>query len=219
MGKKLGLAGMKFGKLTAIRPTENRASSGSVVWECQCDCGNKTFVNAPTLNGGKTISCGCARMERVLLSITKHGQSYTKLYGVWGGIKERCFNSNSKSYENYGGRGITVCAEWKDDFLTFKEWAMRNGYKQGLSIDRKNNNLGYYPENCQWADKKTQQNNRRANHFISLNGVKKTVKQWEEITGIKANTIIRRIRSGWASERAILTPLYHGENYIKMEVE
>lgn len=122
--------------------------------------------------------------------------SYDRLYKIHQKMKERCYNKNAKSYKNYGGRGITICKEWLDDYKNFKEWALKNGYNDNLTIDRINVNGNYEPNNCRWADAKTQQNNRRNNHYIEYNGQIKTLKQWSEIYNLCPDTIAKRIKRG-----------------------
>lgn len=136
----------------------------------------------------------------------KSGYSMTRLYGIWAGMKTRCFNPNEKKYKCYGGRGIGMCDEWKNDFTSFALWAVGNGYSESLSIDRINPNEGYNPQNCRWCDMKTQQNNRTNNHRLEYNGETHTIAEWAKITGIKRHTIDQRIRYGWTIERILTTP-------------
>lgn len=125
-----------------------------------------------------------------------HGLTNTKLYGVWHTMKSRCFNPNNKKYKNYGGRGITVCDEWRHDFQAFYDWAMSHGYEEGLTLDRVDNDRGYCPENCRWADWKTQANNMRRTPRIVVNGVKYTAKELSLATGIGYRTILKRYSAG-----------------------
>lgn len=148
--------GEKFGRLTVIsRNTKEKK------WTCICECGNTVSVIASNLNKGNTKSCGC--LQRDIRSITgkKHGMEGTKIYHVWKSMKQRCFNSNHKSFKYYGGRGITVCDEWKNDFQAFYDWAMANGYKEGLTIDRIDANGNYEPSNCEWVTQKQNNSHRR----------------------------------------------------------
>lgn len=125
-----------------------------------------------------------------------HGLSRTKIYGVWHTMKSRCFNPNNKKYKNYGGRGITMCDKWANDFMAFYVWAMSNGYQEGLSIDRIDNDRGYCPGNCRFVDAKTQANNMRRTPRIVVNGVQYTAKELSETTGIGYRTILKRYRAG-----------------------
>lgn len=108
----------------------------------------------------------------------KHGLSYTRLYRIWHKMKDRCYNKNDNRYKNYGARGIKICEEWKNDFLSFYTWACNNGYKDTLSIDRIDNNSDYYPGNCRWTTTKEQTRNRTTNVWVEYKGSKKVVSDW-----------------------------------------
>lgn len=132
----------------------------------------------------------------------KHGLRYTVLYDTWRHIRGRCYRVTDKAYKNYGGRGITVCEEWRNDPVAFYNWAVSNGWRKGLSLDRIDNNKGYSPDNCRWADRKTQNNNKRCTPHITYNGETHTIKEWSEITGIKYHTLfVRIITRGWSLDR------------------
>lgn len=130
----------------------------------------------------------------------KHGMDGTKIYRVWGRMKERCNNPHNSSYHSYGGRGIKVCDEWNDSFIPFYEWALANGYEDGLTLDRENVNGGYNPENCRWITNLEQQRNKRNNHFVTINGETKTISEWSEISGVPPKTLRHRIISNWKEE-------------------
>ena len=127
----------------------------------------------------------------------KHGLWNHPLYKVYYGMKNRCKLKSNISYKYYGGRGIRVCDEWESDFMAFYQWAINNGYKKGLSLDRIDNDGNYCPENCRWVDRIKQNSNRRANVFITHNGETHTVAEWSRITGINMQTMLGRIKSGW----------------------
>ena len=118
-------------------------------------------------------------------------------------MKQRCFYKKHKHYDRYGGRGITICPEWKDNFEAFYEWAMNCGYSNELSIDRIDNDGNYEPSNCRWVSAKVQNNNTQRNHYLTYNGETHTAKEWSEITGISNSTICHRIGYGWPIERVL----------------
>ena len=133
-----------------------------------------------------------------------------RLYNIWEKMKTRCYNQNSEKFKCYGGRGITICVEWKNNFYAFREWAIANGYREDLTIDRIDVNGNYEPTNCRWATIKEQQNNRRNNKIISYNGKTLNVSQWAELYNIRASTLYCRIyQRGWDFEKAINTPVRH----------
>lgn len=134
----------------------------------------------------------------------KHGKRYSKLYNVWNVMKQRCYNPNNKRYKDWGARGIAVCSEWKDDFMNFYEWAMSNGYKEGLTIDRIDNSGNYEPNNCRWITNKEQARNRRSNINYTINGETRCILEWCEILGLKPKTVYQRIHYyNWTIEQAL----------------
>jgi hypothetical protein len=179
---------IKIGKLTPIKICgKNKYNTN--LWECKCECGN-IVVKLSTdlsraLKENNNISCGCLR----------HGKRNHPLYPIWDSMKRRCENENNPEYKNYGGRGIDVCEEWKNDFMTFYNWAINSGYQKGLSIDRIENNKGYEPGNCRFVTMKIQQNNRRNNHRVIINNIEHTLAEWEEISGINQNVLWYRIKN------------------------
>ena len=132
--------------------------------------------------------------------------SYHKLYYIHKTMLARCYNPKARGYERYGGRGVEVCEEWRKDRHIFFDWAFSNGYEDGLTLDRIDNFKGYSPDNCRWATRKQQANNRRSNHIICINGESHTITEWAEIKGIKVETLKTRLHKGWSEEKAVLTP-------------
>lgn len=158
MPNLINLTGESFGRLTVIE----RCGSidGHAAWLCKCICGNTTVVNGKWLRAGRTTSCGCYHKEMLSKRSKTHGMTNTRLYRIWHDMKNRCFYEKDKHFKDYGGRGITVCAEWKNSFEKFSEWAIKNGYSDTLTIDRINNDGNYEPQNCRWATRKQQCENR-----------------------------------------------------------
>ena len=135
-----------------------------------------------------------------------HGQTKTRLHKIWESMHARCEYEKHPYFDDYGGRGIKVCDEWKA-FVPFRNWALESGYAENLTIDRKNHNGGYTPENCRWVTMKEQQNNKRSNRLLTFNGETNTVTEWSEITGIKKTTRKERLNSGWDVEKTLCTPV------------
>lgn len=210
MGKKIDMIGKKFGFLTVIEETEKRDKSGAVYYRCKCDCGNEKEISGRCLRLGDTVSCGCYNKVKS----KKENPNYKKkLYYIHNSMLNRCRNKNDRAYHNYGGRGIKVDEEWLK-YEPFEKWSLENGYKEGLWIDRINNDGNYEPDNCRWITPKEQLNNTRRNVIITINGESHTATEWEELTGIKSCTIKRRIELGW-NEDDLLQPINakysHGE--------
>lgn len=200
------ITGQRFGKLVVLGRGEDAVSKSGrhrIRWECKCDCGKTITAYSENLKSGKTTSCGCYRIELIRERSITHGETRSKLYGVWSSIKSRCLNSNTVAYKDYGGRGISICDEWKNSFEAFRDWAYANGYKEGVSIDRIDNNGNYCPDNCKWVISVVQANNRRSNNLITYNGETLTVTEWAEKLGKNPKTIFNRLYSGWSPIEAI----------------
>lgn len=173
--------------------------------KCVCDCGNEIETQLYYLLSGHTKSCGCYRKEfgcEVGKKAIKHGFVGHPLYFVFRSMIARCENTNHQAYGNYGGRGIKVCPEWHD-MKTFGEWALNNGYQQGLSIDRIDNDGNYEPSNCRWVDRKTQSNNKSTNIVLEYNGKTQTLQQWSEETGISVDRLYYRYHAGKTAEEIL----------------
>lgn len=165
-------------------------------WKCKCDCGAEKVVYRGCLTSGDTISCGCYHREHNGEQSYKHGMAKTRLYRLWSGVVQRCMNPSADNYARYGGRGIKVCEEWRNDFRAFRDWSIANGYAEGLTIDRIDNEGNYEPSNCRWVNRTTQQNNTRRNHFFEYNGITHTVAEWSRILGVNHETLRYRIIRG-----------------------
>ena len=139
---------------------------------------------------------------------------HERLYRIWSGIKSRCYTKANKAYNRYGGRGISMCQEWKDNFVAFYKWAMDNGYLDDLSIDRINVNGNYEPSNCRWSTPKEQSDNIRCNILITIGNETLDLQQWCDKIGIKRSTVNTRVRMcGWSYERALTTPIRAHKKY------
>ena len=160
MSKINNLTGKRFGKLIVIKQCGSN-KNGRALWLCQCDCGNKKIILGSSLITNLTQSCGCYNKEILKNVNSTHRMSYTKLYKVWQGMKTRCYNEKFLYYKNYGGRGIKICNEWLNNFEIFYIWAINNGYKENLTIDRINNDGNYEPSNCRWITRAEQNRNQR----------------------------------------------------------
>jgi len=193
------MTGKVFGRLTVLKETDERSNGGAIKYLCRCECGNLKIISGTALRSGVTISCGCYNHD----VITKFGKSVykEKLYSVWNGIKNRCRNPNDRAYKNYGGRGITICRQWEKDYQIFREWAFENGYKNGMWIDRIDNDGPYSPENCRWSTSKEQSKNKRTSVFVMYKGKRMNLADAAEQSGIKWSTLRRRINLGWDESR------------------
>jgi hypothetical protein len=200
-----GLTGQTFGRLTAVERAENTAD-GRARWRCRCLCGTVKTVAASELTKGGTRSCGCLGDEQRKRNAQAqcHDLSrlhYPRAYGSWKNMLARCYAPETRGFANYGGRGIGVCARWRDTFSVFV--ADMGEPESGLTLDRIDTNADYTPDNCQWATRKAQANNRRNNRTLTHDGETSTVAQWSERTGLTYACIHARISAGWSVDRAL----------------
>lgn len=182
----------RFGKLTVInefsKPIYHR-------WfECRCDCGNTFSVSLKSLRNNGTQSCGCIQRLRFSKVNYKHGLYKTRLNSIWKNMRQRCYNPKATRYENYGGRGIVLCNEWKGDFTAFYKWAIANGYSEELTIDRKKVDGNYEPRNCRWVTRKAQNFNTTRSRILTYNGVTKTATEWALEIGMGVKTLTERLK-------------------------
>lgn len=210
MGRKRNnLTGQRFGRLLVIEPV--RANShGTWYYRCKCDCGNEIIKLGSTMTNHS--SCGCYAMERNRECHATHAKSKTRLFHVWMGMKQRCYNKRGHAYHNYGGRGITVCDEWKNDFVAFETWAVANGYDENAekgkySLDRIDVNGNYEPSNCRFISMSEQAGNKRNNVLVDYKGETKTIAEWARETGLTHSTIRARLLRGWDAEKTLTTPI------------
>ena len=206
------LKNMRFGRwlvleLDSYYKPKGTRGKGHDMWLCRCDCGNQKVVAGRSLVGGCSKSCGCLQKELASKRASKHGGFGTRLYNVWDSMRQRCNNHNDTAYHNYGGRGISVCPEW-DEFSVFRQWALESGYKEEAkqgecTLDRKDVNKNYSPDNCKWVSMKEQSNNKRNTIYLEYGGEIKPLTSWAEELGIKYQTIWRRYKRGWLPEKIL----------------
>lgn len=212
-GRARDLAGMRFGRLTVTHRADNDAE-GRAVWACLCDCGQQHCVKSAGLVRGETRSCGCLGRETRQQNGIKSGQAQVHAfsksamlceYRCWEAMIARCHSPIAKGYHRYGGRGITVCDAWR---VSFEQFARDMGPRPaGHSIERINNNGPYAPDNCRWATRTEQANNRRTSRWVTANGQTMTIADWSRSTGLAWHTIHNRLQRGWDDSKAVNTPL------------
>lgn len=205
--KVINLCGRKFGRLT-VTEYAGRSKKGARCWICTCDCGEVRKVFGSNLVRDNSTSCGCLGRQNSIKAHITHGHSGKKSrsseYGIWASMISRCENPKVASYPRYGGRGIKVCVRWRK---SFQEFLSDMGPRpQGKTLDRDKTNGNYCPSNCRWITPTQQNNNRRGNRRIEVDGITLTSSEWERKTGIRALTIRQRIDRGWPAKRAISEP-------------
>lgn len=216
-GKKTGseLIGKRFGRLVVVGEGEIYVSPSGKrerTWCCKCDCGNEVCLRISNLRNN-TRSCGCLRKEVTSERYKTHGERFSRLWQVWSHMKARCYNPKNSSYKNYGGRGVKVCKEWKDNFQAFYKWSYANGYDENAkrgecTLDRIDVNGNYCPENCRWVSQDIQSRNKRQNIKIEYNGETKVLKDWALELGINYGTLYSRVHNpNWDIERCFTEPV------------
>lgn len=198
------LTGQKFTNLTAIERDFSKTSR--VHWLCKCDCGNIRSVISKDLISGHSKSCGCLKIEALVKRSTTHNMGHSSEYKIFYDMLKRCHNPNSSHYHNYGGRGVSVCEEWRESFeLFYTHIGPRPSTAH--SVDRIDNNLGYQPGNVRWSTDIEQANNKRNTTRLSYNNMTMTLREWSEYTGIKLRSLRCRVDRGWSAERILTTPI------------
>lgn len=201
--------GERYGRLV-IKRFVRTAPGWNYFWECECDCGKSVTVSLSNLLGGSTKSCGCLRRDQNVKRWTKHGQAKTgratRLYRTWSHMRLRCNSPKNQDYRYYGARGIRVCDEW-NEYAAFEAWALANGYRKDLTIERIDNDGDYTPDNCAWVPRSVQARNRRNNRRLDHDGRSLTIAEWAEVLGISAANIRNRLHMGWDVHRALTTPV------------
>lgn len=202
------MIGKRFGKLIVLEKTTKR-DHRHIVYKCLCDCGRITYASGNKLKRGNTKSCGCLKN---INHYATHGQTGTRLYSIWLGIKKRCYCKSNKDYQYYGARGISACDEWLNDFQAFYKWAMENGYRDDLTIDRIDNDGNYEPSNCRWVDMKTQNNNQRKNVYLTYDNKTMTISEWSEYLNVPYSTINWRKHQGYDDTECLFGKVNNGDN-------
>lgn len=200
---RFDLTGERFGYLTAVKYAG--FINGRSGWVCKCDCGNEITAPAHDLLAGKYTSCGCKKKDRIGNLNKTHGLSKTILYKKWQGMLRRCRDTKYNEFDRYGGRGITVCDEWKT-FEPFRDWAVENGFSEGLSLERKDIDGNYCPENCEWIPLSKQSWNTSQTIWVELDGEKMPLMRACEIYKMPRRMVYWRIRNGWNIKDALTTP-------------
>lgn len=193
--------GLRFGRWTVIADTDRVRMK-----LCRCECGKTKEVEFSNLTLGKSVSCGCYRADNS--GTRTHGDSGTRLHVIWCGIRRRCNDVGCKLFKDYGGRGISFCEAWKK-YESFRDWALDNGYRDDLTIDRRDNSGNYEPCNCRWISQKENNRNCRSNHLLTALGETKCVAEWAEDSrcSVSVKALYARISRRWDVTHAITAPI------------
>lgn len=200
MSAKANLVGKRFGKLVVVGYVETKNYRS--YWRCKCDCGGEKITYAANLTSGNIKSCGCLHNEALIKRSVTHGESASKLYRVWATMLQRCTNSETVSYPNYGGRGISVCEEWHK-YETFRDWAVMSGYEEGLQIDRINTNGDYCPLNCRWVTRLENSRNKRNIIYLTVDNETKPLYEWAVITNQSRRKLYSRKYRNWTDKEIV----------------
>jgi len=201
------MIGKRFGRLLVKSQFIDNKSKNKII--CDCDCGNEKIFYTDNVRRGLTTSCGCLHKERISESSIKHGLVGKRIYNIYHNMIARCYSikETNESYPRYKGRGIKVCPEWRKDINAFYSWATENGYKENLTIDRKDNDGNYEPLNCHWIPMKDQSKNTSSNRNITFQGETMIMSDWAKKIGIKVGTLHRRLSHGWDVKEALTIPV------------
>ncbi|MGK3722415.1 helix-turn-helix domain-containing protein [Priestia megaterium] len=203
---RVDIVGEVFGRLTVIEYMGLDEEKKVSMWKCKCECGRETVVRKPSLKAGHTKSCGCLQTDHRKQMNRKHGLYKHPAYSSWSHMRRRCNNPKDTYFYHYGGRGIKVCDEWNESFEAFYR-DMGDSYKKGLTLERKDVNGDYTPENCIWADRTEQMNNRTVTRYITVFGETMSVSQAARKFNINRNTLNYRLNHGFSDEDAVTLPI------------
>ena len=195
------LTGKKYGRLTVL--SYSHSYQRKAHWLCKCTCGEEKVIRGQSLKTGNTSSCGCLHKEIGPERYRTHGFSDERLYRIYAGMKTRCTNENHHSYFDYGRRGIKIDADWANDFVKFRTWALNNGYSDDLTIERNDADGDYCPSNCTWIPGTDQAKNRRSSTFIEFQDLTMTPTEFSDAFAIPYSTVIRRLGDGWLADRIL----------------
>jgi len=199
MSRKINLTDRHFNRLTVI--SEDRTENKRTYWLCQCECGREVIVQAQNLTTGHTKSCGCLLKDWIRETKTTHGLTRSREFKIWDAMKGRCYRPNDTGFFRYGARGITVCERWLNSFEAFyKDMGPRPTSQH--TLERKNNEGPYSPENCVWATKTQQAQNRRSSTYLTFQGKTLCVTEWARVTGIRQPTLFNRLKDGLLKEQS-----------------
>lgn len=201
MARLVDLTGNVYGRLTVL--SRDGDMYGKVAWPCRCSCGTVLRVSGADLKSGNKSSCGCLKIETIGNLNRTHGLTNSDEYSIWRKIKDRCFNPNTRNYDDYGGRGISMCDRWRNSFENFYA-DMGPRPSPDHSIERRNNNEGYSPGNCIWATRVEQARNKRNNQLVQFNGKDVTIAELAELANLNYHLVYKRIVIlGWSPEEAV----------------
>lgn len=198
--------GQKSGRLTVITPDAGKRGKARAAL-CLCECGKKKLIDVWQIANKTTKSCGCLVVDIASSLSFRHGEEGSRLYGIWHGMKSRCYTKSADNWSRYGGRGISVCDDWRNLYESFRDWAIDAGYADGLQIDRIDNNGDYEPNNCRWVTPRENSNNRGNNRWLTAFGERKTLSEWsdDQRCKITLSALKQRARSSKMSHEEILT--------------